>query len=148
MQARFVLARVLIQAGVVTVTQPDENDLLVTMDRTALRGAGRTAIANFLLKLQVYKATANIEAAQRLYQHYSEVSEPWLRWRAIVLANKQPRKIFTQANTRLEGSYVTLKTYEESPEGMIQSWVERFQDPQPLYDALLELSASDQGHFQ
>ncbi|KAJ3648845.1 hypothetical protein Zmor_020616 [Zophobas morio] len=147
-QARFVLARVLIQAGVVTVTQPDENDLLVTMDRTALRGAGRTAIANFLLKLQVYKATANIEAAQRLYQHYSEVSEPWLRWRAIVLANKQPRKIFTQANTRLEGSYVTLKTYEESPEGMIQSWVERFQDPQPLYDALLELSASDEGHFQ
>jgi dipeptidyl-peptidase-3 len=146
-QARYVLAKVLLQAGVASVTQPKEGDLLVTLDRSALRGAGRAALGNFLLQLQVYKATANVEAAQRLYQHYSEVTEPWVSWRAIVLANKQPRKIFTQANTVLVGSKVELKTYEESPEGMIQSWVERFPKPEPLYEAILDLSASDEHHF-
>nr|XP_008196345.1 PREDICTED: dipeptidyl peptidase 3 [Tribolium castaneum] len=145
-QARFVLARVLIQAGVASVTQPSDGDLLVTLDRAALKGAGRSAIAHFLLQLQVYKATANIEAAQNLYQHYSEVCEPWLSWRAIVLANKQPRKIFAQANTVLS-SNVELKTYGETPEGMIQSWTERFPNPEPLYQALIDLSASNEHYF-
>lgn len=118
----------------------------MTLDRAALKGAGRSAIAHFLLQLQVYKATANIEAAQNLYQHYSEVCEPWINWRTIVLAHKQPRKIFAQANTVLNGTKIELKTYDESPEGMIQSWTERFSQPEKLYKALLDLSAAD-AHF-
>ncbi|CAG9821296.1 unnamed protein product [Phaedon cochleariae] len=146
-QARFVLARVLIQAGVASVTQPSEGDLLVTLDRSAIRGAGRAAIGHFLLQLQVYKATGNVEKARELYNHYAEVNEPWLSWRSIVMANKQPRKMFVQANTFLEGSEVKLKTYEASVEGLVQSWVDRFQEPQPLYEALLHLSRADAHHF-
>ncbi|KAJ8926984.1 hypothetical protein NQ314_020545 [Rhamnusium bicolor] len=146
-QARFVLARVLIQAGVASITQPSEGDLLVTLDRSAMKGAGRTAIGHFLLQLQVYKATGNLEEAKKLYDHYADVSEPWLSWRSIVLANKQPRKMFVQPNTVLEDSDVSLKTYEPTLEGLVQSWVERFQQPEPLYDALLELTKADAHHF-
>uniref|UniRef100_A0A6P7FY09 Dipeptidyl peptidase 3 n=1 Tax=Diabrotica virgifera virgifera TaxID=50390 RepID=A0A6P7FY09_DIAVI len=145
--ARFVLSRVLIQAGVVSVTQPSENDLLVTLDRSAIQGAGRVAIGQFLLQLQIYKATGNLEKAQELYNHYAEVTEPWLSWRSIVLANKQPRKMFVQANTSTAENGVSLKSYEPSLEGLVQSWVERFSTPQPLYDALLELSKADAAHF-
>lgn len=148
LQARFVLARVLIQAGVVQVTQPSEGDLLVTLDRSAIKGAGRAAIGHFLLQLQVYKATGNIEEAKKLYNHYADVSEPWISWRSIVLANKQPRKMFVQPNMVVgKNSTVKLKTYEASLEGLLQSWTDRFTEPQPLYDALLELTKADAHHF-
>lgn len=147
-QARFVLARVLIEAGVVKVTQPSEGDLLVTLDRSAIKTTGKEAISNFLLKLQIYKATADLKKATELYNHYAEVSEPWLSWRSIVLAKKQPRKMFVQANTVLEGSNVSLKTYDVTPEGLIQSWVDRFEDPQFLYESLVKLAKADEHHFR
>lgn len=99
------------------------------------------------MKLQVYKATGNVEAAQKLYDYYSEVSEPWLSWRSIVLAKKQPRKIFVQANTTAENSQVHLKKYEASPEGFIQSWVERFDNNEFIYNALIEQTKADAQHF-
>jgi dipeptidyl-peptidase-3 len=47
--------------------------------------------------------------------------------RDIVLKNKQPRKVFVQANTSLDESSgkVSIKHYEASLTGMIESWVER-----------------------
>lgn len=47
--------------------------------------------------------------------------------RNIVLANKQPRKVFVQANTTLDEATgnVTLKHYEASLAGMIESWADR-----------------------
>lgn len=147
-QARFVLARVLIQAGVANITEHKPGDLLVTLDRNALRGAGRNAIGQFLLQLQIYKATGDVEAAQKLFNHYSTVEEPWLSWRPIVLANKQPRKMFAQCNTFLKGDGgVELKSYEGSVEGLILSNVERFEEPDGLYDALLKLAKEDSVHF-
>ncbi|CAG9762167.1 unnamed protein product [Ceutorhynchus assimilis] len=146
-QARYVLAKVLIQAGVVQVTQPSEGDLLVSMDRAALRGAGRCAIGSFLLKLQVYKATGNLEAAQKLYNQYSEVNEPWLSWRSIVLAKKQPRKIFVQANTYVENASVKVKEYEATAEGLIESWVDRFDNKELIYEALLDQTKADAQYF-
>ncbi|KAL1512766.1 hypothetical protein ABEB36_002298 [Hypothenemus hampei] len=149
-QARYVLSRVLIQAGVVQITQPSEGDLLITLDRSAIRGAGRCAIGQFLLQLQIYKATGNIEAAQKLYNHYSEVNEPWLSWRSIVLAKKQPRKIFVQANTEIEKEQVKLKEYPASVNGLLTSWVERFMwslNVDYIYEVLLEQSRTDADFF-
>lgn len=142
-----MLARVLIQAGVASITKVNDNDLLVTVDRTALKGAGRIAIGQFLLQLQVYKATGDIEKAKELYNHYSDVSEPWLSWRSIVLANKQPRKMFVQSNTKLENGDVKLKAYEANCEGLIQSWVERYESPQALYEEMLTLTKADAKYF-
>lgn len=119
----------------------------MSLDRSAIKGAGRAAIADFLLKLQVYKSTGNVQKAKELYNHYAEVNEPWLSWRSIVMANKQPRKMFVQVNTEIKESEVCLKTYEPTVEGLVHSWVERFSSPQPLYEALIELSKADAHHF-
>lgn len=130
------------------MTQPTEGDLLITLDRAAIKGAGRCAIGHFLLQLQVFKATGDVQAAKALYDRYSAVEEPWLSWRSIVLAKKQPRKIFVQANTTVEDSgQVQLREYGASIEGFIQSWVERFDNPEPLYEALLQQSKADEKHF-
>lgn len=130
------------------ITEHKPGDLLVTLDRTALRGAGRNAIGHFLLQLQVYKATGDLESAQKLFNHYSEVTEPWLSWRKIVLANKQPRKMFAQCNTFVKGDgAVELKSYEGSVEGLILSNVERFEEPEELYEALLKLAKQDSEYF-
>lgn len=145
-QARFALTRVLIQAGVVTVTQPASHDLLLTIDRASLYGAGRSAIGHFLLQLQVYKSTANVTAAQELFNAFSNVEDQWLLWRDIVLANKRPRKMFTQPNIVLNGD-VQLKAYDASSEGLLQSWVERFDEREALYEALLTLSKKDAPFF-
>lgn len=47
--------------------------------------------------------------------------------RDVVLKNKQPRKVFIQANTTLdeESGKVSIKHYEPTLVGMIQSWADR-----------------------
>lgn len=110
-QARYVLARVMIEAGQNFVCiQETENgtNLSLTVDRTKIRTIGRDTICDFLLKLQVYKSIGDAENGSKLYKYYSDVSndtEPytWAKWRDIVLAHKKPRPIFVQANTVLKG---------------------------------------------
>jgi dipeptidyl-peptidase-3 len=112
-QARYVLLRVCIEAGEdfikIVETEPGK-DLRLTMDRSKINTVGKKAIADFLKKLQYYKSTADVKAAQELYNKYSEVPEnglhPWAKWRDIVLSRKQPRKIFVQSNTTVDGKHL------------------------------------------
>ena len=59
MQARYVILRVLLEAGeelvqLTSVTGSDgKPDVLISLDRTKIESVGRPAIGNFLRKLQV-----------------------------------------------------------------------------------------------
>ncbi|CAK9809003.1 Dipeptidyl peptidase 3 [Anthophora plagiata] len=155
-QARYVLLRVCLEAGNdfvnVIELEPGKN-LLLTINRDKISTVGKQAIGDFLTKLQIYKSTGDIEAAREMYERYSEVPEtglhPWARWRDIVLAHEEPRKIFVQSNTFINGTgenEVQLKNYEANFPGLIQSWIERF----PSVDTsqtLVELWENDKQYF-
>ncbi|XP_036379034.1 dipeptidyl peptidase 3 isoform X1 [Megalops cyprinoides] len=154
MQARFVILRVLLEAGDGLVTLQETTgtdgrpDALITLDRSKIRTVGKSAIQRFLCKLQVHKSTADVEGGRALYEGYSEVSSTgshdFLRLRETVLLRKEARKMFVQANTEVKGEQVELVEYEGSAAGLIQSFVERFPEDGPEVEKqLLELSLQD-----
>lgn len=53
------------------------------------------------------------------------VTGEYEEWRRIVCSKPRPRWKFVQPNTVVEGDTVEMRVYEESNEGIIQSWVER-----------------------
>lgn len=156
-QARYVIMQVMLEAGedflkVEKVEGKDgKPDLLITMDRSKVETVGAKAIAAFLQKLQVYKSLGDDKSARAMYEQYSlvggEGSHPWLAWREIVIARKQPRMILVQGNTRLSDEKMELIQYEPSPAGMVHSWVERFPDWEDLDKLLAQLSERDRQHW-
>uniref|UniRef100_A0A8D3BUB4 Dipeptidyl peptidase 3 n=1 Tax=Scophthalmus maximus TaxID=52904 RepID=A0A8D3BUB4_SCOMX len=154
MQARFVILRVLLEAGeglvgLEEVTGQDgKPDARITMDRSKIHTVGKGAIHRFLCKLQVLKSTADVEGGRALYDFYSTVSDTgtqnFLRLRETVLLRKEARKMFVQANTKVNGDSVELVEYEGSAAGLICSFTERFQDDAEQLDAdLLDMSKRD-----
>ncbi|ORZ10408.1 dipeptidyl peptidase III [Absidia repens] len=132
MQARYAITRIMIQAGqgFLSIDKAEDNagmeTLEIRLDRTKIRSVGRPAVATFLEKLQVYKATADVEQGTDLYVSTTSVPDDWVSMRDTVIRNKQPRKVFVQGNTSLDANgQVVLKEYEASPIGMIQSYIER-----------------------
>jgi hypothetical protein len=62
-----------------------------------------------LLFLKVYKSLGDISSAQKMFDHYTTVSNenansPWLKWRDIVISRRKPRKMWIQANTVKKGA--------------------------------------------
>lgn len=76
-----------------------------------------------------YKSTTDVEAGTKFYVDMTTVDPDFwgTKVRKVVLDNKQPRKVFVQANTTLDeaSGKVSIKHYEASLVGMIQSWADR-----------------------
>ena len=112
--------------GCVTIEcDPTKQKLIVHVDRSKLVTHGKPALRRMLLRLHMYRCTADVQACRSYYEELSRVDGEYLEWRKIVLAKNQPKWVFVQANTFLKGEEVNLKEYEPSKEGVIQSWVER-----------------------
>jgi len=159
-QARFVILRVLMEQAkdlitIDMVTNKDDGkpDMLITVDREEIMTSGKKAIEDFLMKLQVYKSTADITSARKMFDNYSELSAKnptstdYLKMREIVLDRKKPRTVLVQYNTVLDDGEVVLKTYDSTPEGFAQSWVERYNQPEIKYKSLRQLYEKDAKFF-
>jgi dipeptidyl-peptidase III len=87
------------------------------------------AVGDYLQKLHIYKSTADVETGSEFYSGMTTVDKDFWgsKVRAVVLKNKQPRKVFVQANTTVDDATgaVTLQHYEATLVGMIQSWADR-----------------------
>jgi dipeptidyl-peptidase-3 len=155
-QARFVIMKVMLEAGVVEVNEIKDNEgndsLLITLHQDRIETIGRAAISDFLVKLQVYKSLGDYESAKIMYDNYSNVNEdgknPFAKWREIVLKNKKPRLILVQSNTEVtEENDVQLKIYEASHEGFINSWRERFDDAEEVHEILEQIYEADKKFY-
>lgn len=121
----------------------------------------------------MFKSTADVDGGRALYEGYSTVSDSgahnFLRLRETVLLRKEDRKMFVQANSRINGrrqqhrwllkpktksnsclcvcasgDTVELVEYESSAAGLIRSFTERFQEDAEQIEAdLLEMSKKD-----
>jgi dipeptidyl-peptidase-3 len=133
MQARFSIFQSFLNAGddfcKLEYKNDDLSDLVIRLDRHKITTVGRSAVEAYLQKLHVYKSTADVEAGTKLYNEMTYVDADFWgdKVRKQVLATKQPRKVFVQANTALDEKTgrVDLLEYEPTCEGMIQSYAER-----------------------
>lgn len=103
----------------------EKESLIVRVDRSKISSYGKLALGRMLLKLHMYRCTADVQPCREYYEELSRVHDQYLTWREIVLAKKQPKWVYVQANTFLDGEEVVLKEYEPTVEGVIQSWAER-----------------------
>ncbi|XP_071490506.1 dipeptidyl peptidase 3-like [Diadema antillarum] len=157
MQARYVILRVLLEAGegLVKVTrttgEDGKDDVVIQIDRTKIETVGKEAIGTFLRKLQVYKSLGDFETGKAFFNGYSVVDdstpEKFLSLRQVVLDRKQPRRIFVQCNTFVgSDGEVVLTEYDQSATGVVQSFVERFPDEE-VERAIRALWEKDRAHF-
>jgi dipeptidyl-peptidase-3 len=132
-QARFSILKCFLDSGEdfckLDYKNEDLSDLKIKLDRSKITMVGRTAVEKYLQKLHVYKSTADLEAGTKFYNEMCYVDP--IFWgekvRNEVLRNKQPRKVYIQANTMLDevAGKVALVEYDASLEGMIKSYAER-----------------------
>ncbi|KAL9108817.1 MAG: hypothetical protein Q9227_006474 [Pyrenula ochraceoflavens] len=130
-QARFSIMKTFLDAGQgfleLKYTKDDLSDLTIHLDRSKIMTVGQPAVEKYLQKLHIYKSTADAEAAKKMYDETTAVDDWWgQKVRPQVIEKKVPRKVFVQANTVVgDDGKVTLKEYEPTVEGMIQSYAER-----------------------
>ena len=120
--------RVLLAAeSFLTITHnPITDDLTVHVDRSKIPSHGKPALGKLLLRLHVYRCTADISACREYFEDLTKVEGIFADWRMMVIAKKRPRQILVQANTLLrEDGSVELREYEASVRGMVRSWAER-----------------------
>uniref|UniRef100_A0A2K6LE27 Dipeptidyl peptidase 3 n=1 Tax=Rhinopithecus bieti TaxID=61621 RepID=A0A2K6LE27_RHIBE len=136
MQARFVILRVLLEAGegLVTITPTTGSDgrpdARVRLDRSKIRSVGKPALERFLRRLQVSKGLSPGWAPANLS-----------RGRVLPCP---PEKLGLQAPTNMPDSDVQLLEYEASAAGLIRSFSERFPEDGPeLEEILTQLATAD-----
>ena len=132
MQARYAILKTFLSAGSefceLKHTKDDLSDLKIHLDRTKIHDIGRPAVNKFLQKLNVFKATADLKNGKEMYESITNVDEWWAnKVRPEVIRQAKPRKVFVQANTILDqdSGKVSIKHYDASLEGMVESWVDR-----------------------
>ncbi|EAU29635.1 predicted protein [Aspergillus terreus NIH2624] len=127
-QAHFSILKHLLQegGGVIGISSdPITSTLTVHVDRTKILSHGKPALGRYLCRLHIWRCTADISHCKEFHEPMCAVDGVYERWRQIVCSKPKPRWKFVQPNTFVNGGDVELKVYEESNEGIIQSWAER-----------------------
>ncbi|KAJ8104069.1 peptidase family M49-domain-containing protein [Lipomyces tetrasporus] len=132
MQARFSIFKQFLEYGdrsFVKLTYADTetfDDLEIELDRSKILSHGRAAVGEYLQKLHIYKSSGDVDRGKQLYAETTTVPAELAKFRDVVLRKKMPRRQFVQCNTvLLDGGEIEYREYDETPEGMIKSFVDR-----------------------
>ena len=121
----------------ITEDQNGEQSLNLVISKENILEYGQELVGQILLRLHIWKCTADSESAKEFYAHHSEVSEFFLRVRKITCDNEKPRRLELNHNLKLdENNNVVLVEYPETVEGIIESYVDRYGTSinQAIYD--------------
>lgn len=100
--------------------------LTVFVDRAKIPTHGKPALAHLLIKLHIYRCTADVHGCREFYEDLTNPDGIFLEWRRIMLVAQPAKQVFVQANTFVtDDGELVLKEYEPTVDGMIQSWAER-----------------------
>ncbi|KAF2650592.1 dipeptidyl peptidase III [Lophiostoma macrostomum CBS 122681] len=128
-RARHSIMRVLLAVGNGELMRLDvnkqTNHITVHLSRSHIMTLGKQAITDFLLRLHVWRSTADVEAAEAYFGTLTSVDEGWLGVRDIVLESGRDVEVFAQPNTLVEGGRVMVREYDGTVEGVVRSWAER-----------------------
>lgn len=131
MQARFSIMKTFLNhAGEskflqLSYTKDDFSDLQIKLDESLIETAGHEAVKDYLTHLHIYKSSGDVDQGSKYFIERSTVDPELAQFRQIVLDKKLPRKQFIQANTSIEDGKVSLKEYDETVLGLLQSFLER-----------------------
>ncbi|CAI6259664.1 unnamed protein product [Periconia digitata] len=127
-RAHFAILKCLLSDSNSCVTvdydAPSKN-LRIHVDRSKIVSQGKPALGRMLLRLHIYRCTADVQSCRDYYEELTRVNADNLVWREVVLAKQEPKWVFVQANTFLGGREVVLKEYPATAKGVIESWAER-----------------------
>ncbi|CAH8512161.1 unnamed protein product [Heterobilharzia americana] len=102
--------------------------------------------------LRYYKSTANAKDGCAFFQHYSQLLPDHMKLRKIVIDRKKPRPIFVQVGLRQSpNDDVELITYPTTYPGVIQSFIDRYNDlpvGQKALDALEIIWRREKPYFE
>ncbi|KAL2834225.1 peptidase family M49-domain-containing protein [Aspergillus cavernicola] len=128
-QAHYSILRHLLRdsKNLYTITcNPQTNELTIQINRTLIIPEGKTSLSRMLLRLHIYRCTADIASCREFYEDLSSIDDEALQWREIVIVNKDPPLVFSQANTFIcDDGTVELREYEPTARGVIRGWAER-----------------------
>ena len=133
MNGRYVILQVLIEAGnnfikIEKLKNSENKDwIYATLDKEQILTTGKKAMGDFLLKMNVFKATADFARASEMFQKYSQVNEFFLELRQIVLDNKKPVRVEIQGFVeKNEGNELKYVKYADNFEGIVESFRAKF----------------------
>ncbi|KAI9780926.1 MAG: hypothetical protein M1816_002618 [Peltula sp. TS41687] len=128
-QGKFaILKHLLLDGNGVMTVEHDAaaKTIHVRVDRSKITSHGKPSLGRMLCRIHIWRCIADVKSCREFYDPLSVVDGEYEAWGQIMASKPEPRWKFVQANTVLqEDGEVELRVYEESNEGIIQSFAER-----------------------
>lgn len=104
-------------------------EMNIKLDRTKIENVGHDAVADYLLHLHIFKCSGDVVNGTKYFEDRCSVPKELAQYRDLVISKRLPRRQFIQPNTVFDENnsknQVTVKGYEETAIGMIQSFIDR-----------------------
>lgn len=106
----------------------EKNTFNIVVNKEMIVCYGQFIVAELLKNIQIWKCTGDSESARAFYDKYSDVNEFYLKVKKIASENEIPRRLELYHNLVMkEDKTIELVEYPETYEGIIESFVDRYQ---------------------